>query len=352
MEKKRTALTQKDNMRLLFKDCEMPEGFRERFITSAYRRAYSTPWECVKSLFYINNESFNVWSHIFTTVFFVMRYSTLLALTQTPHLFDPFNLPLFASAIGTFTLYSTSSMAHLFNSISERGYKICFFFDYAAISLYTFTSAQAMFFYTRPTNTNWIIFEIPSAYMSIAATLSFLATYSTCKTGNKVFKYGNLLRTISCLVSWLNCTLPFIVGATLCSCHANSSTSCLAFSACNSASVGYYFRHAFCTVVAGLIYSTRLPERLLPGRFDLVGNSHHFMHVFVALSTEFGLKLFEFDIKHKRTWRQREGAWADTTADASFINTVGAAVIVMLMNAGIALWFSRSLKGKESVHEK
>lgn len=42
-------------------------------------------------------------------------------------------------------------------------------------------------------------------------------------------------------------------------------------------------------VVAGLMYSTRLPERLFPGRFDLVGNSHHFMHVFVALSTEFGL---------------------------------------------------------------
>ena len=350
MGKKRTALTEKDSMRLLFKDCEMPEGFRERFITSAYRRAYSTPWECVKSLFYFNNESFNVWSHIFTTVFFVIRYSTT-ALTQTPHLFDPFNLPLFASAIGTLTLYSTSSMAHLFNSISERGYRICFFFDYAAISLYTFTSAQAMFFYIRPTNTNWIIFEIPSVYISLAATLSFLSTYSSCKTGNKVFKYSIFLRTTSCLVAWLNTTSPFIVGATLCSCHA-SSTSCMAFSACNSASVSYYFRHAFCTVLAGLMYSTRLPERLLPGRFDLVGNSHHFMHVLIALSTEFAFKLIESDVKHKRTWRKREGAWADTTAGVSFFNTVGAALIVMLINAGIALWFSRSLKHKESVHEK
>ena len=355
MRKKRpTAFTEEDSIRFrLFKDCEMPKGFRERFITSAYRRAYSTPWQCVKSLFYINNESFNVWSHIFTTVFFVMRHSTLLALTQTPHLFDPFNLSLFASGIGTLTVYTTSSMAHLFNSISERGYKICFFFDYAAISLYTFTSAQAMFFYIRPTNTNWIIFEIPSVYLCLAATLSFLATYSTCKTGNKVFKYSNLLRTISCLVAWLNSTSPFIVGVTLCSCHASSSTSCMAFAACNSASVSYYFRHAFCTVVAGLMYSTKLPERLLPGRFDLVGNSHPFMHVFVALSTEFGFKIVEFDIKHKRTWiGKREGAWADITADISFINTVGAAVVVMLINAGIALWFSRSLKSKESVHEK
>ena len=345
-----TACTKEDSKRLLFKDSEMPEGFREPFIRSAYRPAYSTPWECVKSLFYINNESFNVWSHVFTTVFFVIRYSTT-ALTQTPHLFDPFNLPLFASAIGTLSVYSTSSVAHLFNSISERAYKTCFFFDYAAISLYTFTSAQAMFFYIRPTNTNWIIFEIPFIYLCLAATLSFLATYSCCKTGAEVNKFSTFFRTISVLLAWLNSTSPFIVGVTLCSCHA-SSTSCMAFSACNSVSISYYFRHAFCIVVAGLMYSTRLPERLLPGRFDLVGNSHHFMHVLVALSTEFAFKLVEFDIKHKRTWRQREGAWADTTADVSFINTVGAAVIVMLINAGIALWFSRSLKSKESVHEK
>ena len=100
-----TACTKEDSKRLLFKDSEMPEGFREPFIRSAYRPAYSTPWECVKSLFYINNESFNVWSHVFTTVFFVIRYSTT-AVTQTLHLFDPFNLPLFASAIGTLSVYS------------------------------------------------------------------------------------------------------------------------------------------------------------------------------------------------------------------------------------------------------
>ena len=345
-----TVCEKQDHEKLLFEDCEMPKGLREPFIVSAYRRAYSTPWDCFKSLFYINNESFNVWSHVFTTCFFVVRYA-MAALNQSAHVFDPFNWPLFSSAFGTLTLYSTSSMAHLLSSMSERGYKTCFFFDYAAVSLYTFTSSQAMFFYTRPTNTNWIIFESPSLYLCLGALYSFLTTYGCCNTGAEVNKFSAFLRVLSVLAAWLHSTLPFTVGVTLCSCHASSTPSCMAFSACSSTSVSYYYRHAFCIVLAGFMYSTRLPERLLPGRFDLVGNSHHFLHIFIALSTEFAFQLIEFDIAHKETWKKRENILKKTTADVSFVNTMGAAVVVMFINAGIAFWFSRALKDKESVHK-
>ena len=348
--KNMTVCDKEDHDKLIFEDSEIPKGLREPFIKSGYRRAYSTPWECFKSLFYINNESFNVWSHILTTCFFMVRYA-MAALTQASTVFDPFNWPLFSSAMGTLILYSTSSMAHLLNSMSERGYKTCFFFDYAAISLYTFTSSQAMFFYARPVNTDWIIFKFPSLYLCLAALFSFFTTYGCCKTGAEVNRFSTLLRALPVLAAWLNSTLPFTVGVTLCSCHA-TSTSCMAFSACSSASLNYYLRHAFCIVLAGFMYSTRLPERLFPGRFDFVGNSHHFMHILVALSTEFAFKLIEFDISNKKMWKKRENVLEETTADVSLANTMGAAIMVMFINAGIAFWFSSALRDKEAVHKK
>lgn len=335
------CVAQKD--KLLFEEGEMPKGLREPFIKSGYRRAYSTPWQCLKSLFYLNNESFNMWSHILATCFFLVRYG-MATLTQCNSLLDPLNLPLFASAFGTLMLFCTSSLAHLLNSMSERGYKICFFFDYAAVSLYGFTLSQAMFFYVRPMNTQWIIFESPSLYLCLAALFSFLLTYGCCKTDAAVNKFSTLLRTLSALVSWVFSTLPFIVGVTICSCQATSS-SCRALSACSSESVSYQLRHVFCTILAGFMYSSRLPERLFPGRFDLIGNSHHFLHLCIALATEYAFKIMDLNVNYLKN----ENLLEETTAYVSIVNTIGVAILVMFINAGISFWFAKNLRVKESI---
>ena len=99
-----------DGKKLLYEVNEVPKGLREPFIQSGYRRPYSTPWQCFKSLFYISNETFNVWSHLLTTSFFVVRYS--MAFYHQAYSFsDPFIWPLLSSAIGTLTMYFTSSIA-------------------------------------------------------------------------------------------------------------------------------------------------------------------------------------------------------------------------------------------------
>ena len=38
-----------------------------------------------------------------------------------------------------------------------------------------------------------------------------------------------------------------------------------------------------CLVIGGLAYVHRVPERWLPGKLDLVGNSHQLMHIFIVL---------------------------------------------------------------------
>lgn len=38
-----------------------------------------------------------------------------------------------------------------------------------------------------------------------------------------------------------------------------------------------------CLVIGGLAYVHRVPERWLPGKLDLIGNSHQLMHIFIVL---------------------------------------------------------------------
>ena len=317
------------NQEKLFNDHETPEWLREPFIKSGYREAYSTAWQCVQSLCYLHNQSFNIWSHLITSLYFMVRFGMIFS-ASNHSLLDPLYLPLVSGALGTIVVYSTSAIAHLFSCISKRAYKTGFYLDYAAISLYTFTSSQAMFFYTRPINTNWLIFQSPYLYLCIAALLCGLATYSCCKTGAGTSKFSTLFRTVPFLAAWMNTGLPFIAGVTFCSCHA--TTACLAFSACSKLSIGYYVCHVICTCLLGLVYSSRIPERLWTGKFDFFVTSHQLLHILAPLATEFGLRVVELSITQAKDE-------AGAMSDASLLNTLGLSVAMLIVNALIAIWF-------------
>lgn len=327
-----------DHGKVLYSVEETPQWHREPFIKSGYRQAYSTFWQCIQSLFYLNNESFNIWSHLLSTLYFFVRFAVALSWTC-----KSLDLPLVSAALGTVTVYSTSATAHLLNSMSEKAFKTCFFLDYAAISAYTFTSSQAMFFYTRPVNSNWLIFESAYLYLSIAGLLCCFSTYASCKTDADSNKFSAVLRTASFVASWLTTALPFIAGVTLCNCHATAS--CLAFSACNTLTLGYYAGHVVCMILSGVLYSSRLPERLFPGKFDFIGNSHHFLHILAPLATEFALRIIELNIKQAM---ENKTNLAVAMADVSLSNTLGLSLLLLIANAGIAVCFGRASGGHPS----
>ncbi|KAL9971316.1 hypothetical protein ACROYT_G023827 [Oculina patagonica] len=283
----------------LYSVCDVPPGLQESFIKTGYRKPYSTTWECLRSLFYINNETFNMWSHIVAVLYFIVRYSVvLLELRQPTSPQRDFYWPMLSSFIGTITVYSLSVTAHVFNSKSEQMHRIFYFFDYAGISIYTYTSGQVMYYYNRPINTNWRIFESALLYTVMGAGLSFLATFLSCKSKVDLRKYGAIIRILPVFAGWLNTVLSLTVGVTMCSCH--DVTTCQSFISCNELLITYYWRHCFCSIVGGLIYGSRLPERLLSGKFDIIGSSHHFLHIFSALSTEYAFKILEVALESRQ----------------------------------------------------
>ena len=130
---------------------KVPSFFREPFIISSYRKCDSSAWYCFKSLFQATNETINIWSHVLAFAVFMLRFASAFAKHKLQE--DPFVYPLLCFAFGICVMLAMSVSAHLFNCMSTKACHVCFFFDYAAISVYTFTAGQVFYFYSRPVNT-------------------------------------------------------------------------------------------------------------------------------------------------------------------------------------------------------
>ena len=320
---------------------EVPLGFREPYIMTGYRKPYISTKESLRSIFHINNETFNIWSHAVAVLYFTVRYTVvLLELRRASSPQKDFYYPMLSSAIGSWTIYALSTIAHMFNSKSEHMHSIFYFFDYAGISIYSYTSGQVMYFYNRPINTGWRIFESALLYTAVGASLSFLSTFLCCLS-KYTFKtnkaYGAVARVLPVFAGWFNTVLSLAVGVTLCSC--NAVTTCQSFIACNELLIAYFKRHCFYSIVAGMIYGSRLPERLLPGKFDIIGNSHHFLHIFGALSTEYAFKILEVALESRRD--PANEVLAKSLVGITSVDTVLPTLIVFVGNMAIACWFAR-----------
>ena len=276
------------------------------------------------------------------SLYFLVHFSQTLS-EDTHPIFDPFNLPMLSAGIGTVTVYLTSGSAHLFNPMSEKAYKTCFFFDYAGISLMTFTSCQVLFFYTRPMNTGLMIFESPSLFFSVASCLSFLGTYLCCETNAINNLFSTSLHAAAFLAGYLNTTEPYLASVVFCSCHEDDT--CLVFSACHKLSRDFYVGHVVNMILSGLLYSGRFPERLFPGMFDLIGQGHQLMHVLSAIGTEFAYWMIKL---HRKQAQESAVKMVATVSRVSLFNTLMLILLMLLLNVGIVLWFGLA-SGRESM---
>ena len=182
-----------------FTSNEIPPQFREVFISSGYRKPYISASECIRSLFYPSNESVNVWSHFIPLILFIIRFAVLFS-SFSPA--DLFIYPLLSFAIGICGFLLMSSGAHCFNSTSPRIRHICFFFDYAAISVYCVGAGQAFFFYTRPINTQVPFFNSSYLFLTVSVLISVMSTYTCCASRHRWGKLKYVVRTGSFAIAF------------------------------------------------------------------------------------------------------------------------------------------------------
>lgn len=307
------------------KQCQVPEVFRVPFIVSGYRSPGFSFWECIRSLLRSSNETINVWSHLLALALFVSVNMTSLPTD------DQFFLPLISFAVGISVLYLTSSFAHLFNCISEKFHRICFFFDYAAIGFYTFTAGQALFFYSRTAGASArVIYDSLAVFQTVSTVFSFLATLLCCASSHPRWRNcKSVLRVAILAVNWLVITSPYTIRLLLCE---NLDP------AYNGVSMVYFKRHVVFCGIGAVLYAARVPERLMTGVFDNFGQSHNLAHILIAMGIQQAFNTAQVDLQERRTVLQER-----FSSQPTLMNTVGMAMIVLFGHVAIVLWFASKL---------
>lgn len=313
---------------------EVPPQFRELFICSGYRKPYASALDCVKSAFQSSNETVNVWTHFLPFLLFLVRFASLFSKYG---LSDTFVYPLLSFALGICGFLLMSTGAHLFNSMSPRVRHICFFFDYSAISVYSVGAGQAFYFYSRSLQSE--SFPINSyVFLTISCLVSVLSTSTCCASRHRWSKMKYVIRTFCFVIAFLCNSSPYLH-------RLLTDPSPLHESDQELLARSYFNRHCWFYVISALANMSRMPERLMPGAFDIIGHSHHFLHIFTALGASDQFTAIQIQMESRREELERFPI-------ATFGNSLGLMLVICFINCVIVLWFGKNLRSdKEEEHK-
>lgn len=256
----------------LFAVSEVPEHFRESFILSGYRSPRSSFSQCVLSVFQLTNETLNIWTHLIATVVFgwnIVAFCQNLEETSFPCM-----MPLFIYMATMFGVPFASTLAHIFNTMSDRARHVCFYVDYWVLSLFGFSSANAFHAYSFTESQKTSFYA--NVYLPGAALMCCGCFLISCHTRNmNVGRRRKVIRFLSFGLPYFYYVLPLLFRL-------------LADPSSRDADYFHWQQFIF-GFLSAFLYCSHIPERLFPGKFDFIGHSHQLFHVAAVVGSHYEL---------------------------------------------------------------
>ena len=255
---------------------QVPDQYKEPFILTGYRQPYSSFLDCIVSAFRLNNETFNIWTHFipflaFAFYFWLTFPSELWPLSAIESRF----YPLLSEQVSVLAYLLCSSMAHTFNCMSPKTRHTCFYIDYVAICMFGSGTASTTFYYLRPLGVDFILYKSANLFIGLNSVLSFGVAYVFCKSRHSWEKHKYQVRTLTSLALFVYTHTPSFYRTAQCAINGEQCTRGL-----------YYLVILWVTFMGAAFFNaSRLPERIFPVKFDIIGHNHQLMHILTALGT-------------------------------------------------------------------
>lgn len=249
---------------------ELPNFLRGNpFITSGYR-VYLPTRLCLKSMFSLTNETFNIWTHVLGFVYFslVLLEDNIVLIPEAEGNYgDHFTFSIMNICYLACLFFSAGF--HLFNCQSEVVSKVWFGLDLMGISIGLigcyFPGAYYAFYCHHTWQMIYMFLLILAAMVTIALQIhpDFLS--------NKWHFRRLLLYSGLALMGVVPMTHWIVLNGGL----QSGIVRLFIPRTCVSYILG---------ITGGLFYITKFPERHFPGKFNTFGSSHQWWHVLVLLS--------------------------------------------------------------------
>ncbi|XP_052076314.1 membrane progestin receptor alpha-like [Mytilus californianus] len=267
----------------------IPPCFREPGILKGYRLTNQNWFYYAKSIFYIHNETFNIWTHL---IAFFILWSTLARYALIYDFWtDDRSWPILVFGICCLVSTALSTLAHIWHSKSRNIHYTVFLFDYVGASLYGFGSG-ILALYTFSDDKTYKTVEVPTFIL-----IWFYAWFD-CLTmcGTKVFLDENSMKR-KCSIVGVFILYGFVVtipvGHRYWTCYKDINCS---LTSLNHISVLYLM-----FVLQGFTFGSHLPELLFPGVFDILGQSHQWFHIVSTATQMLQIHTAHFEISHRQS---------------------------------------------------
>ena len=301
---------------------EVAKVMWEPGILSGYR-ATNQPWTFyLRSLFWIHNETANIWTHLLAPV---LSISLVYSFRKD----IDFSTNISSHGLLVFTITSTisflsSALAHLFHSKNELVHYIVFSLDYIGIALYGYgygimvyyCSGNELFY-----NTMGNFFPIIHALL--ASNITICGIIARTKYRNKQCLPRKYLQVFSAGSSVIFCQLVVMFRM--------YETSGITITH------SYHMYQLFLSFTNGLLFSMHQPERAYPGKFDIWGHGHQWFHLSVICCA-----LSQLLACHEDLLFMRKSVL--NMAQANVVTIWGSLLAFILINVSILLLFYPKLK--------
>ena len=147
--------------------------------------------------------------------------------------------------------------------------------DYLGIGTYILTTGLVQYFYERSLEIS--LLQYKWIFIISLTVLSLNSIFTASIADLMSLEYGYLLRAFSYFIANTLSDLPFIVRLTLCLYEGRE---------CPNNTFPYHVLAVIFTVVVMFFYTSHIPEKFSPGKFDYIFQIHQFFHLTgVAMAT-------------------------------------------------------------------
>ncbi|XP_065901488.1 membrane progestin receptor gamma-like [Dysidea avara] len=329
-------------MKKLLVKSEVPDLFVEPYITSAYRKPFCGPLQCIKYAFTLHNDVGNFWTHFLTLVIWI---TWLLFVMQDYDLSSDYYGPLLWCWIGCCSYAFFSSFAHMFSPLSEVMYHVCFMLDYTGISMYMYGGGVAYYYYERPLTLTFYSWEGVNIGLQVMVTM--MALVFSCLSRFFWRRYRYTIRAMSFAPPFFINITPVILRWFECQGEE-----------CVLSSLPYHAYATLFTFLTVLPFVTKMPERLAPGKFDIFFQSHQLFHVSAAITTTSQMKLLLLDSRGRQEILTKNAQQTGIFPSASklyslfFIIFAVKLCVVILLGVLLKMGIVKDNKRKDVKHPK
>ena len=306
---------------------QVEAAHRQPYILGGYRQTDTSFSQCLRYSLVLHNDVINFWTH-FLPLFPWMVWFYALVSYHDLDLSHPYSYPLLCSWIGSCSYALCSSIAHLLSSKSLLVHKVCFMLDYLGIAMFSLgVNFGALFYLSTSTSP---CFSYTNVVIAIEISLALFATIIGSLSDVFWSDYRYAIRIGAYMLPYACYIAPFLHRQCVCWLYGTD---------CVPETMHLHVLSMLTCAMGGFFYISMVPERFMPGRFDIFFQSHQLFHVCCVVNSCLQIHFFTVEMLLRgETLRQVDGAiptWETTLLPFVCTGIFGLCVVTVL---GVLTW--------------